>query len=113
MHSTVQGAGYYELYSSYQNYADTILVCHYLIGIFHYFPTFRLQHVNQNVYRLHAIILSRSPFLAHLMSTSSQATGQRVIFVNLEQEPEVTQEVAICLLYGTLTSNIPFIRALP
>jgi hypothetical protein len=53
------------------------------------------QHVHQNVYRLHAIILSRSPFLAHLMSTSPQASGQRVIYVHLDQEPEVTQEVRV------------------
>jgi len=73
------------------NYADTIL------------------HVNQNAYRLHAIILSRSPFLAHLISTSSQATGQRVIFVNLEQEPEVTQEgfaIALGYLYSSISLNL-------
>ncbi|KIJ16740.1 hypothetical protein PAXINDRAFT_98556, partial [Paxillus involutus ATCC 200175] len=56
------------------NYADTIL------------------HVHQNSYRLHAIILSRSPLLAHLMSTSPQTGGQRVIFLQLDHEPEVTQE---------------------
>ena len=27
------------------------------------------------------------------MSTSPQTSGQRVIYVNLEQEPEVTEEV--------------------
>ncbi|KAF8894695.1 hypothetical protein BD779DRAFT_1467266 [Infundibulicybe gibba] len=56
------------------NYADTVL------------------HVHQNVYRLHAIILSRSPFLAHLMSTSPQPTAPRTIYVHVDQEPEVTQE---------------------
>jgi hypothetical protein len=53
------------------------------------------KHVHQNSYRLHAIILSRSPFLAHLMSTSPQSGGQRSIYVHLEHEPEVTQEVSI------------------
>jgi hypothetical protein len=53
----------------------------------------QFQHVHQNKYRLHAIILSRSPFLAHLMSTSPQPGGQRAIYVPLEQEPEVTEEV--------------------
>jgi len=73
------------------NYADTIL------------------HVHQNVYRLHAIILSRSPYLAHLMSTSPQATGQRIIYVHLDQEPEVTQEgfaIALGYLYSTISLNL-------
>jgi len=73
------------------NYADTIL------------------HVHQNVYRLHAIILSRSPYLAHLMSTSPQTTGQRVIYVHLDHEPEVTQEgfaIALGYLYSTISLNL-------
>lgn len=53
-----------------------------------------VKHVLQNMYRLHAIILSRSPFLAHLMSTSPQSGGQRTIYVHLEHEPEVTHEVS-------------------
>ncbi|PPR04956.1 hypothetical protein CVT24_010414 [Panaeolus cyanescens] len=73
------------------NYSDTIL------------------HVHQNVYRLHAIILSRSPLLAHLMSTSPQTGGQRVIYVNLDQEPEVTQEgfaIALGYLYSAVSLNL-------
>lgn len=73
------------------NYADTIL------------------HVHQNIYRLHAIILSRSPYLAHLMSTSPQTSGQRVIYVNLEQEPEVTQEgfaIALGYLYSSVSMSM-------
>ncbi|KDR81796.1 hypothetical protein GALMADRAFT_240002 [Galerina marginata CBS 339.88] len=73
------------------NYADTIL------------------HVHQNVYRLHAIILSRSPFLAHLMSTSPQTNGPRVIYVPLDQEPEVTQEgfaIALGYLYSAISLNL-------
>lgn len=73
------------------NYADTIL------------------HVHQNIYRLHAIILSRSPYLVHLMSTSPQAAGQRVIYVHLEQEPEVTQEgfaIALGYLYSSVSLNL-------
>ncbi|KAI9456272.1 hypothetical protein BJY52DRAFT_1121265, partial [Lactarius psammicola] len=54
------------------NYADTLL------------------HVHQNTYHLHAIILSRSPYLVHLMSTSPQIAGQRVIYVPLAQDSEVT-----------------------
>lgn len=65
------------------------------------------QHVHQNSYRLHAIILSRSPFLAHLMSTSPQTGGQRVIYVQLDHEPEVTHEVR---LFRILVMS-PFISA--
>ncbi|KAN0076883.1 hypothetical protein V8E55_010738 [Tylopilus felleus] len=73
------------------NYADTIL------------------HVHQNSYRLHAIILSRSPFLAHLMSTSPQTGGQRVIYVQLDHEPEVTHEgfaIALGYLYSSVSVNL-------
>jgi len=73
------------------NYADTIL------------------HVHQNVYRLHAIILSRSPYLAHLMSTSPQTGGQRIIYVQLDQEPEVTHEgfaIALGYLYSAISLNL-------
>ncbi|KIP07968.1 hypothetical protein PHLGIDRAFT_127315 [Phlebiopsis gigantea 11061_1 CR5-6] len=72
------------------NYADTVL------------------HVLQNMYRLHAIILSRSPFLAHLMSTSPQSGGQRTIYVHLEHEPEVTHEgfaIAMGYLYSAESLN--------
>lgn len=57
-----------------------------------------MQHVHQNTYRLHAIVLSRSPLLAHLMSTSPQTGAQRVIHVQLEHEPEVSQEVRVSFL---------------
>ncbi|KAF7338418.1 BTB domain-containing protein [Mycena venus] len=70
------------------NYADTVL------------------HVHQGhtvTYRLHAIILSRSPFLAHLMSTSPPGNGN-VIHLNLERDPEVTHDgfaVALGYLYSS------------
>lgn len=73
------------------NYADTIL------------------HVHQNVYRLHAIILSRSPYLAHLMSTSPQTSGQRIIDVRLDDVREVTQEgfaIALGYLYSAVSLNL-------
>ena len=78
---------------SLQNYADTILV-RPKVDLRRGWRLTPLQHVHQNVYRLHAIILSRSPFLAHLMSTSPQTSGQRIIYVHLDQEPEVTQEAS-------------------
>jgi len=75
------------------NYADTLL------------------HVNQNVYRLHAIVLSRSPFLAHLMSTSPQTGGQRIIYVPLDQEPELTHDgFAIALGYLYSAAALSMIR---
>ncbi|RPD73455.1 hypothetical protein L226DRAFT_546417 [Lentinus tigrinus ALCF2SS1-7] len=64
------------------NYADTLL------------------HVRGTVYRLHALILSRSPYLAHLMSTSPQTSNQHIIYVNLDHEPEVTDEVSLAYLYS-------------
>ncbi|EEB89098.1 hypothetical protein MPER_12847, partial [Moniliophthora perniciosa FA553] len=72
-------------------YADTIL------------------HVHQNVYRLHALLLSRSPFLVQLMSTSPQAVGPRTIFVSIEHEPEITQEgfaIALGYLYSSISLNL-------
>ncbi|KAJ7470609.1 hypothetical protein FB451DRAFT_345039 [Mycena latifolia] len=95
------------------NYADTVLVS----------PTHReyrrrftgtalVQHVHQShgvTYRLHAIILSRSPFLAHLMSTSPQGNGQRIIYVHLERDPEVTQEgfaIALGYLYSSASLGL-------
>ncbi|KII89002.1 hypothetical protein PLICRDRAFT_53498 [Plicaturopsis crispa FD-325 SS-3] len=75
------------------NYSDTVL------------------HVLQNTYRLHAIILSRSPYLAHLMSTSPQQGGQRVIYVHLEHEPAVTQDgFAIALGYLYSSASLDLIR---
>jgi len=73
------------------NYADTIL------------------HVHQNAYRLHAIILSRSPFLVHLMSTSPPSSGPRVLYVHLEHEPEVTEEgfaIALGYLYSSVSLSL-------
>ncbi|KAI0328117.1 hypothetical protein GY45DRAFT_1255732 [Cubamyces sp. BRFM 1775] len=74
------------------NYADTLL------------------HVRATAYRLHALILSRSPYLAHLMSTSPQSGSQHIIYVNLDHEPEVTDEGfhhALAYLYsGAALANI-------
>lgn len=44
------------------------------------------------MYRLHSIILSRSPYLAHLMSTM-QPNVQRAIYVPLDHDREVTPDV--------------------
>jgi len=73
------------------NYSDTIL------------------HVHQSAYRLHAIMLSRSPYLAHLMSTSPQSGGQHAIYVQLDHEPEVTQEgfaIALGYLYSPISLSL-------
>jgi len=66
-------------------------------------------HVHQHTYRLHAIILSRSPYLAHLMSTAPQTGGQRTIYFHLEHEPEVTQEgfaIALGYLYSPVSLGL-------
>ncbi|KDQ33165.1 hypothetical protein PLEOSDRAFT_1052017 [Pleurotus ostreatus PC15] len=69
---------------------------------------FQTGHVYHSVYRLHAIILSRSPYLVHLMSTSPQTGGVRTIYVQVEQEPEITQEgfaIALGYLYSPISLN--------
>jgi len=97
-------------HSPYQNHHNEEIVSHLYHAGFqtgNYADT--ILHVHQNVYRLHAIILSRSPFLAHLMSTSPQASGQRVIYVHLDQEPEVTEEgfaIALGYLYSAISLNL-------
>jgi hypothetical protein len=53
----------------------------------------RPQHAHHTAYRLHALVLARSPYLAHLMSTSPQTGPQRTLVLPLEHEPEVTVEV--------------------
>ncbi|KAJ6630646.1 hypothetical protein B0H10DRAFT_1982152 [Mycena sp. CBHHK59/15] len=78
------------------NYADTVLL---------------VQHrdTHQIPHHLHAIILSRAPFLAHLMSTCPQGNGQRVIYVHLEREPEVTPEgfrIALGYLYSSASLRL-------
>lgn len=73
----------------------------------HYSDT--ILNVHQNSYRLHAIILSRSPLLAHLMSTTPPTSGQRVIYVQLDNEPEVTQEgfaIALGYLYSSISISL-------
>jgi hypothetical protein len=52
-----------------------------------------LQHVHQNTYRLHAILLSRSPYLAQILQHAQHSGGDRIIVVPLEHEPEITPEV--------------------
>lgn len=68
------------------NYADTVL------------------NVNGRQYRLHAILLSRSPYLAHLMSAFPPGSPIRNIYIPIEEEPEVTQEgfaIALGYLYSS------------
>ncbi|KAF7796748.1 hypothetical protein EIP86_007931 [Pleurotus ostreatoroseus] len=71
-------------------------------------PSSSAGHPVNGFTQLHAIILSRSPFLAHLMSTSPQTGGQRTIVVHLEDEPEVTHEgfaIAMGYLYSAESLN--------
>ncbi|CAE6515580.1 unnamed protein product [Rhizoctonia solani] len=56
-------------------------------------------HVHNRQYRLHALILSRSPYLAHLLATSQN----NVIYIRLEDEPHITEE-AIAVALGYLYS---------
>ncbi|KAI0303489.1 hypothetical protein B0F90DRAFT_1378437 [Multifurca ochricompacta] len=75
------------------NYADTLL------------------HVHQNTYHLHAIILSRSPYLVQLMSTSPQVSGQRVIYIPLGKDSEATLDgFAIALGYLYSPASLALIK---
>lgn len=67
-----------------------------------------LLHAHQITYRLHAIILSRSPYLAHLMSTSPEPGGLRTVYVPMEQFPEISDQgfaVALGYLYSSVSAN--------
>jgi len=68
-----------------------------------------ILHAHQNSYRLHAIILSRSPFLAHLMSVSPKTPGApHTIYVPLESFPEISDQgfaVALGYLYSSVSLN--------
>jgi len=62
-------------------------------------------HVHTRVYRLHALILSRSPYLAHVMST----TRTNAIYIPLEEEPHITEEgfaVALGFLYSSVSLSL-------
>lgn len=52
------------------------------------------QHAHGHRYQLHAIILSRSPYLAHLISASPKSGGMHSIYVPLEPYPEITDQVS-------------------
>ncbi|KAF7322858.1 BTB domain-containing protein [Mycena chlorophos] len=85
------------LYAGFQtgNYSDTLLHVHS--------PT---SHPAV-AFRLHAIMLSRSPFLAHLMSTSQQGLNERVLYIQLP--PEVTHEgfsIALGYLYSSASAGL-------
>ncbi|KAF7304658.1 BTB domain-containing protein [Mycena kentingensis (nom. inval.)] len=79
------------------NYSDTLLHVHPAQG-------------HPVAFRLHALMLSRSPFLAHLMSTSQQglnASGQRVLYIQLD--PQITPEgfaVALGYLYSSASAGL-------
>ncbi|KAG8961654.1 hypothetical protein FRC03_005111 [Tulasnella sp. 419] len=62
-------------------------------------------HVLNRHYRLHAIILSRSPYLAHLINT----TNTNTLFIPLEHEPLITEEgfaVALGYLYSSVSMSL-------
>ncbi|KAF7295056.1 BTB domain-containing protein [Mycena indigotica] len=76
------------------NYSDTLLHVHQPTG-------------HPVAFRLHAIILSRAPYLAHLMSTSQQGLNERVLYVQLP--PEVTHEgfsIALGYLYSATSAGL-------
>jgi len=51
---------------------------------------FRLQQVPWRAYAVHRLIISRSPYLAHVMGTEPSS---KTVTIPLDQEPAVTPEV--------------------
>ncbi|KAL5529114.1 hypothetical protein ACEPAG_5088 [Sanghuangporus baumii] len=49
-------------------------------------------HVHGHRYQLHALVLSRSPYLAHLIAATPKAGGMHSIYVPLESYPEITDQ---------------------
>ncbi|EJD05952.1 uncharacterized protein FOMMEDRAFT_104330 [Fomitiporia mediterranea MF3/22] len=67
-----------------------------------------LLHAHGHRYQLHAIILSRSPYLAHLISANPKSAGMHSIYVPLESFPEITDQgfaVALGYLYSSVSLN--------
>jgi len=63
-----------------------------------------ILHAGQHRYMLHALILSRSPYLAHLISTSPKSGGVHTIYVPLESIPECSDQgfaIALGYLYSS------------
>jgi hypothetical protein len=63
-----------------------------------------VMHAHQYTYRLHAILLARSPYLHHLLTANAFNGGERAIYVPLEREPEITPEgfaIALGYLYSS------------
>ncbi|KAH8108169.1 hypothetical protein BXZ70DRAFT_42577 [Cristinia sonorae] len=111
--STSAGApvenGYTHSPNLYQVHTEAVVNHLYNAGFQHgnYADTHLYAH--QNVYKLHAIILSRSPRLAHMLSTEPPQSGARTIHLALEQEPEVTPEgiaIALGYLYSPVSFNL-------
>lgn len=53
----------------------------------------RLKHAHGHRYQLHALVLSRSPYLAHLIASTPKTGGLHSIYVPLESYPEITDQV--------------------
>ncbi|KAG9019599.1 hypothetical protein FRB90_000063 [Tulasnella sp. 427] len=98
--SETNGAHYADL-----SHNDTIVNHIYTAGFQHGNYSDTLLHILNHQYRLHAIILSRSPYLAHLINTA----GSNSIHVPIESEPLITEEgfaIALGYLYSSISLRL-------
>ncbi|OCB84347.1 hypothetical protein A7U60_g9027 [Sanghuangporus baumii] len=78
-----------------------------------------LLHAHGHRYQLHALVLSRSPYLAHLIAATPKTGGMHSIYVPLDSYPEITdQGFAVGnnfqrrIVFRVLTSSLPCESAL-
>ncbi|KAL5533028.1 hypothetical protein ACEPAF_4804 [Sanghuangporus sanghuang] len=76
-------------------------------------------HAHGHRYQLHALVLSRSPYLAHLIAATPKTGGMHSIYVPLDSYPEITdQGFAVGnnfqrrIVFRVLTSSLPCESAL-
>jgi len=92
-------------YTRPPSHNDTIVNHIYTAGFQHGNYADTHLHILNRHYRLHAIILSRSPYLAHLINTS----GSNSIHIPLEGEPLITEEgfaIALGYLYSSISTSL-------
>lgn len=101
----VNGSNTNGLHYTSLSHNDAIVNHIYTAGFQHGNYSDTLLHILNHQYRLHAIILSRSPYLAHLINTA----GSNSIHVPIESEPLITEEgfaVALGYLYSSISLRL-------
>lgn len=101
----VNGSNANGLHYTPVSHNDAIVDHIYTTGFQHGNYSDTLLHILNRQYRLHAIILSRSPYLAHLINTA----GSSSIHVPIESEPLITEDgfaIALGYLYSSISLHL-------